>query len=89
MVYDIGREAGTKGTLEWIADQFPITTNQARESESVNTTAFHRTNVEFGEHWSLRAWPEGNSRAKGHLAGNATIRPGDEKPVLLGPRRQP
>jgi len=30
-------------------------------------------------------WPEGNSQAKGHLAGNATIRPSDEKPVLTKP----
>jgi hypothetical protein len=36
----------------------------------MDTGALHRTNVEFGKHWSLSALAEGNSRAKGHLAGN-------------------
>src|ERR1700688_1734092 len=35
--------------------RYSTTTYQPSGIESVNTSAFHRTNVEFGKHWSLSA----------------------------------
>ena len=37
------------------AAQNPVSDQQKEVDSSVATTEFHRTNVEFGKHWSLSA----------------------------------
>ena len=61
------------GTIVWL--DFPNASKAAKASVSTFVIGHLAIQVVTG--------------AKGHLAGNATIRPGDEQPVLTKPRRQP